>query len=82
MDSNRFEKIDVLYDQLPWYRKRWFMFITLLLFMPATIVITLTGDLYMEKNGEVYKFTNKQKNLVLIVCFVFFAINLVSLMGR
>lgn len=74
MDIKRFHKINTPYDQLPWYRKRWFVFITLLLFPPAAIVIALTGKVYAQSNGEVYLFKQAQINHIL-----FFATAMIGL---
>jgi hypothetical protein len=41
------------YDSVPWYRKAWFIFFPL--FIPAALVIILTGDIYMKANGEMNK---------------------------
>ena len=34
------------YDQVPWYRKRWFCVLLLFVFVPALVVIAFTGDVY------------------------------------
>jgi len=56
MDIKRFEKTRLSYETVPIYRKRWFVLLTLLLCLPVTIIIALTGDVYAKKNGIVYKF--------------------------
>ncbi len=56
MDIKRFEKTRLSYETVPIYRKRWFVLLTLLLCLPVTIIIALTGDVYAKKDGTVYKF--------------------------
>ncbi|KJH80352.1 hypothetical protein UF78_14790 [Stutzerimonas stutzeri] len=56
MDIKRFEKTRLSYEAVPIYRKRWFVLLTLLLCLPVTILIALTGDVYAKKDGTVYKF--------------------------
>ncbi|AFN78771.1 hypothetical protein PSJM300_13545 [Stutzerimonas stutzeri DSM 10701] len=56
MDIKRFEKTRLSYEAVPIYRKRWFVLLTLLLCLPVTIIIALTGDVYAKKDGTVYKF--------------------------
>lgn len=56
MDIKRFEKTLISYENVPTYRKRWFVLLTFLLCVPVTIIIALTGDVYAKKDGVVYKF--------------------------
>ncbi|MGE8501560.1 hypothetical protein DFO61_3224 [Ectopseudomonas oleovorans] len=71
MDIKRFEKTRLKYDDVPMHRKRWFVFISLLVFLPATILIALTGDLYAKKDGTVYKFKSNAINQLIIMAVVF-----------
>jgi uncharacterized membrane protein YvbJ len=58
------------YGQVPWYRKRWFAVISVLVFMPIFLVVAFTGDVYFEKNGELQAFPKKTKFIILGI-FVF-----------
>ena len=71
MQEDRLEKIDISYDQIPWYRKRWFIVVTILLFAPATILICATGDLYAKRDGSVYKYSKTIRMLYLVVAVFF-----------
>lgn len=62
-----FEKLDILYSELPWYRKRWFLVVSLLFFSPACLIIALTGDIYAQIDGDSYKYTEKQKKTLIFV---------------
>lgn len=76
MDVKRFEKIRVSYSEIPVYRKRWFVLLSLLTFLPATILIALTGDIYAKKGEAVYKFRNNAVNHLIIMAVVFMAAGL------
>jgi len=58
------------YDQVPWYRKRWFAFITAVLFMPLFLVIAFTGDVYFPKAGELKTIPKNSKFIVLGIFIV------------
>ena len=47
--------VDLKWEDIPFYRKRWFMAVLFLFFIPAMIIIDLTGDVYARHKGEVYK---------------------------
>jgi uncharacterized membrane protein YvbJ len=53
------------YAQVPWFRKRWFAFVCVFLFMPAFLVIAFTGDVYFEKKGELTTIPKYSKFIVL-----------------
>ena len=76
MDINRFEKVRTSYEKVPVYRKRWFVLLSLLIFLPATILIALTGDIYAKKGDTVYKFKNNAINQLIIMAVTFMAAGL------
>ena len=41
--EDSFGQLDITYDQTPWYRRRWFLCVTMLLFMPLTLILVLSG---------------------------------------
>lgn len=82
MDINRFERTRLSYDNVPVYRKRWFVFLSLLVFIPATLLIALTGDLYAQKDGIVYRFKNNAVHHLIVMAVVFMMIGLFLAMGR
>lgn len=67
------------YAQVPWFRKRWFLLVSALLFMPATVVIAFTGPIYMSQGGRVKEFPKHQKWVILILCFGLIAWNISQL---
>lgn len=44
------------YDQVPFYRKQWFFWLTYFTISPIAIGILLFGDVYYQKNGYVKSF--------------------------
>lgn len=41
------------YAQIPWFRRRWFVVLSLLLLTPVAAVLAFTGDLFYAAGGEV-----------------------------
>ncbi|CAE6944098.1 MULTISPECIES: hypothetical protein [Pseudomonas] len=82
MDINRFERTRMSYENVPVYRKRWFVFLSLLFFIPATLLIALTGDLYAQKDGVVYKFKNNAVHQLIVTAVVFMMVGLFLAAGR
>jgi hypothetical protein len=76
MAKNEFIKTDLSYDDVPWYRKRWFMVVSALIFMPATIGIALTGEVYAKRNDGVYRYSQKQRNTMAMVLALLMALNI------
>ncbi len=69
MEGTEAVKVNLDYSQIPFYRRRWFIFVSLLCCMPAALVIALTGDVYLESRGQVYKLPNSHFNhLLLFTC--------------
>lgn len=76
VDPKSFEKIDTPYSEIPWHRKRWFVTTLFLIFIPACLVIALTGDLYAQIKGDTYKYTEKQKKTVILMAVLFLVFGL------
>ena len=73
MAGDNFFRVDADYTQLPWYRKRWFVVLTLLLFAPATVLIAATGDLYALRSDGVYLYgPAAKKGLIFVACALIF----------
>lgn len=73
MSKELLELVDMGYDQVTWYRKRWFIVISILIFAPATLLISLTGDIYAKKNDGVYRYSKKMKMLVALASSILIA---------
>ncbi|GLT16362.1 hypothetical protein GCM10007938_01380 [Vibrio zhanjiangensis] len=69
------QPLDITYDQIPWYRRRWFLAVTMLLFMPLTVILIFTGDIYLKRQGNVYEMQPSQKVMILVACFSLMFIN-------
>ncbi|MGD8110502.1 hypothetical protein [Vibrio sp. TRT 17S01] len=76
LPDDRFELLDIAYEHTPWFRRRWFIGLTLLLFMPLTLCLVLSGDVYLKRQGLVYKMLPKQKRVITIMCFILMGIGL------
>lgn len=46
------------YEDVPWFRKYWFVLTMLLLFIPGMVLIAATGDYYQKPNGKMRKQSN------------------------
>lgn len=69
MEGSEAVKVDIDYSQVPFFRKRWFIVVSLLCFMPAALIIALTGNVYLKSRGEVYQLANSRFNhLLLFAC--------------
>jgi hypothetical protein len=54
------------YRQVPVYRRLWFVWCTLVLCAPATILIAATGDIYARKGGVAHRVSDDTAwNLIL-----------------
>ena len=66
------------YAQVPWFRKRWFAILCVLVFMPAFLIIAFTGDIYFEKNGELKTLPKRSRMTVLVIFLVLVVIQLMK----
>ena len=64
-DPQNASSIYTTYEQVPWYRKRWFAIVSILLFMPIFLVIAFTGDIYFNKNDQLQVLPKRNKFIVL-----------------
>ncbi len=58
------------YDQVPWYRKNWFIIVAALLFAPATLYSLFSGEIYYQKKGELVTYTKVVKVITIIICLM------------
>jgi len=59
------------YDQVPWYRKNWFAFISFFAFPPALLIALLTGGIYYEKKGQLKRYSIAAKIFFIILCLIY-----------
>ncbi|GGK06685.1 hypothetical protein [Pseudomonas matsuisoli] len=65
--------------QVPLYRRLWFVLCTLPLCAPLTILIAITGGIYMRKNGELHRVDDDTAWYLALVAFsllIFLALNM------
>lgn len=77
MEGSEAVKVDLDYSQIPFYRRRWFIFVSLLCFMPAALIIALTGEVYLKSRGQVYRLPNSRFNHLLLFTCVLIVIGMV-----
>jgi hypothetical protein len=59
------------YAQVPFYRRRWFYGLSALVFMPITVLILLTGEVYLLHEGAVKKFLTRKNRIMLAAALTF-----------
>ena len=64
------------YDQVPWYRKRWFFVLMVLLLTPVGIIMAFTGEIYLLRSGQVLKFSKSNRIMLAVAWSVLLALNL------
>jgi hypothetical protein len=69
--AKNFVLTDLSYEDVPVFRQRWFMALTLLLLTPVTLLICITGDVYAEIDGKVYKYSPFFKSVLTLITIVF-----------
>jgi hypothetical protein len=57
------------YDEVPFFRKQWFFWLSWLIFAPVALVILFSGDVYYRKKGEVVSFGTANKVVGAVFCF-------------
>jgi len=62
------------YDQVPWYRKRWLVILSAVIFMPITLLIAFTGEIYFEKDGKLQTVPKQSKYVLLGIFLILVAI--------
>jgi len=77
MNEKLFEKTELTYDQVAWYRQRWFVTATLVLLTPLAALILLTGKTYAEQKQVVYELKEPVTNRLLITCATLIGIALI-----
>lgn len=55
------------YAQVPWFRRRWFLILSLLTIAPIAAVVALTGPMHYDVKGEVKTFAPNIKTAILMV---------------
>ncbi|MBU2895573.1 hypothetical protein [Vibrio hepatarius] len=81
LPEDSFGQLDITYDQTPWYRRRWFLCVTMLFFIPLTLILVLSGEVYLKRQGVVYKMQLSQKIRVVIACLVLLCVGLFRVIG-
>jgi len=67
----------VNYSSIPWYRRRWSLVLMVLLFMPAALIVLLTGDTHYKSKGAVFQVPDKKKRSMILFLVIFLGFNLI-----
>ena len=70
------------YSQVPFHRKRWFIVLCFLFFAPIAFFIAISGDIYLERNGQVYKYSEKMKTSMMMACIVLLVLAFFRVISR
>lgn len=55
------------YSQVPWYRRRWLLVVSLLTIAPIAGLIALTGPMYYDAKGEAKMFQKNIKTSIAVI---------------
>ena len=77
------------YDDVPWFRKQWFVFLLILVFIPAMLIIVFTGDVYAKANrkmqqhseASVWRYSGGGKVMIVLAGIVFIVLGILSVSG-
>jgi hypothetical protein len=67
------------YEEVPWYRRRFYFMLFWLFFLPAFIIIGFSGDVYASVQGQVVKFKPGNRLMLVIVASVTMTLGFVRL---
>jgi hypothetical protein len=58
------------YEQVPWFRKSWFIVVGFLIFAPVTLYSLFSGDIYYQKNGQLVIYSKTVKIVTMVLCLM------------
>ncbi len=58
------------YEQVPWFRKSWFIVLGFIIFPPVTLYSLFSGDIYYQKNGQLVTYSKTVKLAAIILCLM------------
>ncbi len=64
------------YDEVPFFRKRWFFVLSVLFCTPVGLVVAFSGDVYALHKGQVSKFPKNTRVMIAVVWSVLLCLNL------
>jgi hypothetical protein len=56
MKSDFIGPLNVDYNEVPFFKQRWFLILLIVLFPPGLIFVGFSGNIYLLKDCDVYKF--------------------------
>jgi len=70
------------YDEVPFFRKQWFFWLSWFIFAPVALVILFSGDVYYRKKEEVVSFGTANKVVGALFCLIWIIRVYVAVTGR
>jgi hypothetical protein len=58
------------YQDVPWFRKSWFILVGFLIFAPSTLYSLFTGDIYYQKKGQLVTYSKGVKIVTIVLCLM------------
>ncbi len=58
------------YDQVPWFRKSWFIILGILVFAPVTLYSLFSSDIYYLKNGQLVTYSKNAKIASIVIALM------------
>ena len=58
------------YQQVPWFRKSWFILVGFLVFAPVTLYSLFSGNIYYEKKGQLVTYSKVVKIITIVLCLM------------
>jgi hypothetical protein len=69
------------YEEVPWFRRSFVVFLLLLILWPASLIIILTGDVYYVQKGELKTRGKAAKAIMLTLIAIIAVISALSVLG-
>jgi hypothetical protein len=71
MTEDMTETPTLAYSDVPFYRKQWMTVVLVLLFVPAMIIIVLTGPIWQNSDGMAKQWEDKQRYTTAVAGVIF-----------
>ena len=76
-----YDVLAIDYRDLPWFRKRRYLFVLLILFVPATLIIASTGKIYGQVAGETVEFHPSFNKRIMFISALLFGLAIFRLIA-
>ena len=66
------------YADVAWFRRRWFVVTSLILFAPVALAVVATGPVYARRNGAVYRYSETRRRALTVFAAGLIAVLLIQ----